>query len=283
MSKRITPATDAILLLSDGTVKLLHGIAIGDDGASFINRLIDIDGTLETTDGAGYGIASTPSAGATVTDWMYAYAGRADVEATTTLINSVVYMAVNPVVSGVLNTAVAFYASDITNGGVNNYAIYTNLGDVRLGDEVVIACATASALTIGAGTAGIDYILKFDGQTNDGQITWMEDEDYFDFADTIKSSAGRIVNTTRLVVGDSPYTTVNADHIIFADTDGGAITVNLQAGVEGRYLRIINCGSSGNDVTIEGDGAEEVRQAANQTIADGEILILVYNSTEGWF
>ena len=37
--------------------------------------------------------------------------------------------------------------------------------------------------TIGDGEADIDYELKFDGETNDGSIYWMEDEDYFKFAD----------------------------------------------------------------------------------------------------
>lgn len=35
------------------------------------------------------------------------------------------------------------------------------------------------ATLIGAGEAGIDYALIFDGETNDGTFTWMEDEDYF--------------------------------------------------------------------------------------------------------
>jgi len=43
---------------------------------------------------------------------------------------------------------------------------------------------------IGEGEAGIDYRLIFDGETNDGEIRWMEDEDYFDFKDTIKVSNG---------------------------------------------------------------------------------------------
>ena len=40
-------------------------------------------------------------------------------------------------------------------------------------------------VTIGSGAAGVDYVLTFDGETNDGLITWMEDEDYFKFADDI--------------------------------------------------------------------------------------------------
>jgi len=45
--------------------------------------------------------------------------------------------------------------------------------------------ATFQAPTIGAGAAGTDIVLTFDGETNDGVITWMEDEDLFKFSDAI--------------------------------------------------------------------------------------------------
>ena len=41
------------------------------------------------------------------------------------------------------------------------------------------------APTFGVGTAGTDIVMTFDGETNDGVITWMEDEDYFRFSDAI--------------------------------------------------------------------------------------------------
>ena len=44
----------------------------------------------------------------------------------------------------------------------------------------------AGGVTIGVGAAGVDYKLIFDGENNDGLITWMEDEDYFEFADAVK-------------------------------------------------------------------------------------------------
>lgn len=40
-------------------------------------------------------------------------------------------------------------------------------------------------LTIGIGGAGVDYSLTFDGESSDGVVVWMEDEDYFLFNDTI--------------------------------------------------------------------------------------------------
>ena len=43
----------------------------------------------------------------------------------------------------------------------------------------------SNSLVIGNGAAGVDYSLTFDGETNDGVITWKEDEDYFEFSDDI--------------------------------------------------------------------------------------------------
>ena len=42
-----------------------------------------------------------------------------------------------------------------------------------------------NTLTFGAGTAGTDITITFDGETNDGVFKWMEDEDYFEFSDDI--------------------------------------------------------------------------------------------------
>ena len=50
---------------------------------------------------------------------------------------------------------------------------------------VHVDTAQALALVIGSGTAGVDYQVKFDGESNDGVITWQEDEDYFKFGDDI--------------------------------------------------------------------------------------------------
>jgi uncharacterized protein YneR len=39
--------------------------------------------------------------------------------------------------------------------------------------------------TIGHGFTDVDYTLTFDGESADGVITWMEDEDYFRFEDDV--------------------------------------------------------------------------------------------------
>ncbi len=42
-----------------------------------------------------------------------------------------------------------------------------------------------NTLTFGAGTADTDITVTFDGETSDGVLYWMEDEDHFKFADDI--------------------------------------------------------------------------------------------------
>ena len=42
-----------------------------------------------------------------------------------------------------------------------------------------------NTLTFGAGTAGTDITVTFDGETSDGVLYWMEDEDHFKFADDV--------------------------------------------------------------------------------------------------
>ena len=42
-----------------------------------------------------------------------------------------------------------------------------------------------TAITIGDATSGTDIAVTFDGESNDGVLTWMEDEDYFQFSDDL--------------------------------------------------------------------------------------------------
>ena len=42
-----------------------------------------------------------------------------------------------------------------------------------------------TGITIGDGTTGTDITVTFDGESNDGVLKWMEDEDYFEFSDDI--------------------------------------------------------------------------------------------------
>jgi len=57
--------------------------------------------------------------------------------------------------------------------------------DGTTGEGGPISTMAGHALTFGAGTTGTDIVITFDGETNDGVLKWMEDEDYFEFSDDL--------------------------------------------------------------------------------------------------
>jgi hypothetical protein len=101
---------------------------------------------------------------------------------------------------------------------------------------------------------------------------------------TNQSFGGVINKTTRITSG--PYAVLAYDEVIYVDTDGGAVTVNLPAGVEGTHYKIINCGSAGLNVTLDPNGTEQIYgegAGVALTLYDGEVADIHFNATEGWF
>ena len=94
---------------------------------------------------------------------------------------------------------------DIPTGGTNKFGLWLN-GDGAGADVVMGAGKNAKisydganlvlsprvvgtgGVAIGVGAAGVDYKLIFDGETNDGTVTYMEDEDRLDFDGAFKAN-----------------------------------------------------------------------------------------------
>ena len=89
-----------------------------------------------------------------------------------------------------------------------------------------------TSITIGDGTSGTDITVTFDGETNDGTLKWMEDEDYFEFSDDIL-----IASTEKLQFRDTAiYINSSADGQLdlVADTEIqiAATTVDINGAVD---------------------------------------------------
>ena len=139
-----------------------------------------------------------------------------------------------------------------------------------LGANGVVFKATSGNLN--GATAAVTFRDSFGLLTSHGKVQgWRAANPS---ADAEYASGTRVTTT---------YTVLATDTVLFCDTDGGAFTVTLPAGVQGRYLKLCNVGTSGNDLTVDGNGAEEVYGAATQLVADGEVVDLHYDATEGWF
>ncbi len=100
-------------------------------------------------------------------------------------------------------------------------------------------------------------------------------------AGNLTTGGGRVLNTTRLTSNTTLNTT---HHNIFCDTDSGSFVLTLPAGVNGTYYRIINTGSSGKVLTITPNGSENIL-GLNSSISllDGNVLIIVFETTEHWW
>lgn len=97
----------------------------------------------------------------------------------------------------------------------------------------------------------------------------------------LQTSSGRLKHTTRVT---NTYTIIVGDEVVFANTDSTSYTVTLPAGVEGQTFKIINSGSSSNNLTIAPNGAEHLLgENSSFVLYDGETLIISYNSTDGWY
>jgi hypothetical protein len=89
-----------------------------------------------------------------------------------------------------------------------------------------------TAITIGDATAGTDIAVTFDGETSDGVLTWMEDEDYFKFSDDILMNS-----TERLNFGDTGtyiFQSTDGQLDIVADTEVqiAATTIDINGAVD---------------------------------------------------
>jgi hypothetical protein len=89
-----------------------------------------------------------------------------------------------------------------------------------------------TAITIGDATAETDIAVTFDGETADGVLTWMEDEDYFKFSDDILMNS-----TERLNFGDTGtyiFQSTDGQLDIVADTEVqiAATTIDINGAVD---------------------------------------------------
>ena len=113
------------------------------------------------------------------------------------------------------------------------------------------------SITIGDATAGTDITITFDGETNDGVLKWMEDEDYFQFDDDI------IISTNeKLYFRDTGiYIHSNADGDLDIISDGTA--------ADSIFL------DSAGGITLDADTA-----SSGITYADnGTALLQIFNSS----
>jgi len=130
------------------------------------------------------------------------------------------------------------------------------------------------SITFGTGTAATDITLTFDAESNNGEIKWMEDEDYFQFTDEIFMNS-----TEKILFGDTAtFIHQSSDGVMTID---GEATIDLNASTAVLVSNDLKLDSDsavlglgvGNDATFTHDGTEGLTIAANPITIDSGAAI----------
>ena len=153
--------------------------------------------------------------------------------------------------------------SSSNSDSATNFSAGTKDVFVTLPASKVANLDTNDNLTIGSGSAGVDYTLTFDGADSNGVITWMEDEDHFKIGDdTVMDS------TKKLYFNDEGGEYISGDTTDLTIASGAKINLTATSDV----VIPANVGITfGTGEKIEGD-------STNLTITSGADIALTATS-----
>jgi len=89
-----------------------------------------------------------------------------------------------------------------------------------------------TGITIGDGTTGTDITVTFDGETNDGELKWMEDEDYFEFSDDILIASTEKIQFRDTAIYINSSTDGQLDLVADTEIQIAATTVDINGNVD---------------------------------------------------
>ena len=89
-----------------------------------------------------------------------------------------------------------------------------------------------NTLTFGAGTAGTDITITFDGETSDGVMKWMEDEDYFEFSDDLLVASTEKLQFRDTAIYINSSTDGQLDLVADTEIQIAATTVDINGNVD---------------------------------------------------
>ena len=152
---------------------------------------------------------------------------------------------------GVRDSAIYFYSSADGQGDlVADSVLQVTAPTVNIEGATAITLES-DAITLGE-NGDTDIALTFNANSADGVLTWMEDEDYFQFSDDIL-----MATTEKVQFRDTGlYISSNADGDLDIVSDGTEVdSINLESG--GGIT--LDAGTASSGIIYEDDGTEMLR------------------------
>ncbi len=104
--------------------------------------------------------------------------------------------------------------------------------DGTTGEGGPVTKLLGNTLTFGAGTAGTDITITFDGETSDGVLKWMEDEDYFEFSDDILVASTEKLQFRDTAIYINSSTDGQLDLVADSEVQIAATTIDINGNVD---------------------------------------------------
>ena len=146
-----------------------------------------------------------------------------------------------------------------------------------------------NTLTFGAGTSGTDITITFDGETSDGVLKWMEDEDYFEFSDDILVASTEKLQFRDTAIYINSSTDGQLDLVADTEIQIAATTVDINGNVDiSGTLTIGSAGISEAELevldgltvsTTEVNILDGDTSATSTTVADADRVVMNDNGT----
>ena len=125
--------------------------------------------------------------------------------------------------------------------------------------------------TFGTGAAGTDIALTFDGETNDGIITWMEDEDYFQFSDDILMTTTEKLQFRDTAIYINSSTDGQLDLVADTEIQIAATTVDINGNVDVSGTLTVAGAVDFGDAALSNVGAVQLDSIAGDADTDSSI------------
>jgi cytoskeletal protein CcmA (bactofilin family) len=130
-----------------------------------------------------------------------------------------------------------------------------------------------TSLTFGDGTAGTDITVTFDGETNDGVLKWMEDEDYFEFSDDILVASTEKLQFRDTAIYINSSTDGQLDLVADTEIQIAATTVDLNGNLDVSGS-ITLAGTAITSTATELNVMDGGTSATSTTLADADRVVV---------